>query len=202
MLREVIRRYLKHTESNLVMRPRIANQRRAIQRTSDADSAVGVNHIWIMGQYNKWKQFGLYWHGCLDGFTGKILWLVVWWNTSNPKYVCAQHLKAIKTFGGMFVIVLSFLRDLSKPYIGAPLITHSNQGTENFNVAHAQTHIRHALDPTLAGTIQHHWGHGQLNVKCGQMWTRFRRTWVPGFEQLLEKGVNNQWYDNANIADR
>jgi hypothetical protein len=26
--------------------------------------------------------------------------------------------------------------------------------------------------------------------------------WVPGFESLLQKGINRQWYDNANVADR
>jgi hypothetical protein len=69
-------------------------------------------------------------------------------------------------------------------------------------VAYAHTHIRHALDPTLAGSIQHNWKRGHGNIKPEQMWSRFRRTWVSGFEQLLERGVEQQWYDSVNIADR
>jgi len=34
------------------------------------------------------------------------------------------------------------------------------------------------------------------------MWWSFRKTWVPGFEDILEKGITNQWYKADNIADR
>jgi hypothetical protein len=69
-------------------------------------------------------------------------------------------------------------------------------------VAYAQTHIHHALDPSLSGSIQHKWKHGHSNVKPEQMWWRFRRTWVPGYEALLEKGIEQSWFDSVNIADR
>jgi hypothetical protein len=86
--------------------------------------------------------------------------------------------------------------------LGAPCVTQSDLGTENYNVAYAHTHIRHALDPTLTGSIQHNWKRGHTNIKPEQMWWRFRRTWVGGFEKLLEKGVREQWYNTVNIADR
>jgi hypothetical protein len=86
--------------------------------------------------------------------------------------------------------------------IGAPLLTRSSLGNENYNVACAHTHIRHALDPTLSGSIQHEWRHGPSDMKSEQMWCRFRKTWAPGFEALLEKGIEQLWYDSANVADR
>lgn len=173
--RDLIRRYLKQTEPDLVA-GRLANQ--FVRRTFDA---TGVNHFWAMDQHDKWERFGLYWHGCLDEFTGKILWLVVWWTNSNPRFVCAQYLKAVRMFGG------------------APCVTQSDRGTENFNVAYAHTHIRHTLDPSLSGSIQHRWTH---NIKPKQMWSRFRRMWVPGFENVLQKGISQQWYDNDSVVDR
>ncbi|KAF8488655.1 hypothetical protein F5888DRAFT_1952455 [Russula emetica] len=173
--RDVIRRYLKQTEPDLVA-GRLA--RRFVRREA------GINNFWAMGQHDKWKRFGLYWHGCLDGFTGKILWLVVWWTNANPRFVCAQYLEAVRTFGG------------------APCVTQSDRGTENFDVACAHTHIRHMLDPSLSGSIQHQWMHGHSNVKPAQMWSRFRRMWAPGFESLLQKGISQQWYDDVNVADR
>jgi hypothetical protein len=75
--------------------------------------AAGVNHFWAMDQHDKWKHFGLFWHGCVDGFTGKILWLVVWWNNSNPKFVCAQYLKAVRTFSGMLLLFLFLIVGVS-----------------------------------------------------------------------------------------
>jgi len=43
---------------------------------------------------------------------------------------------------------------------------------------------------------------GDSNINTGPMWWRFRKTWVPGFEDLLEKGITNQWYNTDDIADR
>ena len=95
--------YLKHTEPNLVMQ-RLSN--RLVHRTF---YAAGVNHFWAMDQHDKWLRFGLHWHGCVDGFTGKILWLTVWWNNLNPKFVCAQYLKAVKKVGGTCAILYTQL---------------------------------------------------------------------------------------------
>jgi hypothetical protein len=92
--------------------------------------------------------------------------------------------------------------DLLDIYVGAPCVTQSDSGTENFNVACAHTHIRHKLDPSLSGSIQHQWTHGHSNIKPGQMWSRFRRMWAPGFESLLQKGISQQWYDDVDVADR
>jgi len=73
---------------------------------------------------------------------------------------------------------------------------------ENFHVAYVHTHICHALDPSLSGSIQHNWKCGHLNIKLEQMWSRFRWTWTNGFEELLEKGVRQQWYNVVNITDQ
>ena len=101
--RALIQQYLRHVEPDQVA-ARIRN--RIVRRTF---YAAGVNHFWAMDQHDKWKRFGLFWHGCIEAFTGKILWLVVWWNNSNPKFVCAQYLKAIRSFGGMFCYFSSLL---------------------------------------------------------------------------------------------
>jgi hypothetical protein len=103
MHREVIRQYLKCTEPDKVA-ARLGNV--AIRRTF---YAAGVNHFWAMDQHDKWKRFGLFWHGCVDGFSGKILWLVIWWTNSNPRFVCAQYVKAVRTVGGMSLSFLSLL---------------------------------------------------------------------------------------------
>jgi len=73
---------------------------------------------------------------------------------------------------------------------------------ESFQVAYAHTHIRHALDPSLSGSIQHNWKHGHFNIKPEQMWLQFHWTWTNGFEELLEKGVRQQWYNVVNITDQ
>jgi hypothetical protein len=81
-------------------------------------------------------------------------------------------------------------------------VTQSDLGTENYNVAYAHTHIRQALDPRLSGSIQHNWKSGHTNIKPEQMWWRFRQTWAPGYEDLLQEGLIKQWYNDINIGDK
>jgi len=51
------------------------------------------------------------------------------------------------------------------------------------------------LDPTLVGTLQHRWMRNKTNIKSEANWSVFRRDFTPGFESVLDLGVNNGWYD-------
>lgn len=82
------------------------------------------------------------------------------------------------------------------------MLTQSDHGTENHNVACAQTAIRHKLDPSLSGTLQHNWMRGHTNVKPEASWGWMRNMWSKGFEDLFEEGVKNGWYNPSNTLDR
>jgi len=117
------------------------------------------------------------------------------------------RLRAIPQGGSKFwrnvSILVSLVNVLSNTQAGAPRVTQSGKdAAEGHNVARAHSHIRHALDPQLPDTIQHQWTHGDSTVNPGPMWWRFRKTWVPGFEGLLEKGITNQWYNTDDITDK
>jgi hypothetical protein len=81
-------------------------------------------------------------------------------------------------------------------------VTQSDPGTENYHVAYGHTALRHAIDDSLEGTLQHQWMRIRKNVKPEASWSRLRATWVPGFEQLLEAGVAQQWYNVDNTTDK
>ncbi|KAF8274172.1 hypothetical protein EI94DRAFT_1696117 [Lactarius quietus] len=80
-------------------------------------------------------------------------------------------------------------------HLGIPLITQSDPGTENVHVAYAQTALRHQMEPLLARSIQHRWFHKHGNIKPEIHWSIFRRDWAVGFQALLDKGVDNRYYD-------
>ena len=82
------------------------------------------------------------------------------------------------------------------------MLTQSDHGTENYNIAYAQTHMRQELDPGLANTLQHNFMRGHTNIKPERAWGRLRDTWSGGFEAMLNKGIVNQWYNTSNIVDR
>jgi hypothetical protein len=80
---------------------------------------------------------------------------------------------------------------------GMPLLTQSDPGTENYNVAKAQTTLRQQLDPSLEGTIQHRWKHS-INASPEIFWSNLCQTWSPGFEDLFDHGINSGIYDVSN----
>lgn len=84
------------------------------------------------------------------------------------------------------------------------MITQSDPGTENFGIANAQTMLRQMQDPTLAsaGFVQHRWMRSKKNIVPEIAWSQFRRRFAPGFEILLDKGVDEGWYNRHNTLQR
>ena len=153
-------------------------------------------------QYDKWMRFSLRLHIGIESFTGVILWLIIWWSNSNPKLVVKQYFNTARCMGGrdkflLFIYLLCLIFGA-----GIPLVTQSDHGTENYNIAYAHTSICHKLDPNLAGTLQHNFMRGHTNIKPGRAWGRLRDTWSKGFENMLNEGIKNQWYDTSNVVGR
>ena len=78
------------------------------------------------------------------------------------------------------------------------MITQSDPGTENFGVANGQTLLRQIHDPTLDGFVQHRWMRAKKNIKPEITWSQLRQRFSPGFEALLDLGVDAGWYDPDN----
>ena len=57
--------------------------------------------------------------------------------------------------------------------IGIPIITQSDPGTENYGVANAHTVVCHCLEPSLTGTLQHHFTLGHNNIFLERKWSVF-----------------------------
>ena len=101
----------------------------------------------------------------------------------------------------MLVSSLSPLSLFSQFLVDIPLITQSDPGSENYGIANAHTMLRHLHDPRLVGTVQHCWMRSKKNVKPEITWSQLRRRFSPGFENLLDIGVNEGWYDITRTLD-
>ncbi|PPQ67538.1 hypothetical protein CVT26_006839 [Gymnopilus dilepis] len=145
--------------------------------------SAGVNDMIAVDQHDKWQRFGLRLHTGIDPFPGVVHWMKVWWTNRNPKLILSYYLDVIDELGYM------------------PLITQSDPGSENYGIANAHTALRHMHDPNLVGTIQHRWMREKKNVKPEIAWSQLRRRFTPGYEDLLEKGVTNGWYDTNRPLD-
>ncbi|KAK0445278.1 uncharacterized protein EV420DRAFT_1648415 [Desarmillaria tabescens] len=139
---------------------------------------AGVNDRWCFDQHDKWKyRFGLCLHAGVDPFTGVIKWMKIWWNNSNPILICKYYLDVVEDLGY------------------GPLLTQSDVGNENGNVARAHTFLRQWADPELSNTVQHRWMAEKKNILSEIVWSVLRATFSFGYEGVLQFGVEEGWYD-------
>lgn len=80
----------------------------------------GPNHCWYADGYDKLKPYGFPIHGCIDGFSRKILWLEIVRTNNDPRVV-----------GKLFV-------DCVKELECCPTILRTDRGTENGIMASSQ----------------------------------------------------------------
>ncbi|KAH0827414.1 hypothetical protein J3R83DRAFT_4072, partial [Lanmaoa asiatica] len=142
--------------------------------------AAGVNDFWAIDQHDKWLRFGLGLHIGIEPFSGRILWLKIWHSNRNPQLILSYYLAYAEQAG--FI----------------PMVTQSDPGTENFGIANAQTILHQMHDPTLQGYVQHRWMCTKKNIVPEIAWSQFRRRFAPGFETLLDQGIDSGWYDPDN----
>ncbi|KAG1887344.1 hypothetical protein F4604DRAFT_1877761 [Suillus subluteus] len=87
-----------------------------------------------------------------------------------------------------------------EPFSGyVPMITQSDPGSENYRIANAHTMLRQMYDSSLQGALQHRWMHTKKNVMPEIAWSQLRRCFTPGYETLLDEGVESGWYDSDNV---
>ncbi|CAK5274358.1 unnamed protein product [Mycena citricolor] len=170
--RETVMHYFRVYEPDLV------RERRQRHFKRKRFWAAGANDIWAVDQHDKWKyKFGLALHTSIDPFLGLIHWMRIWWNNNNPRLILSYYLDVIENLGVM------------------PLVSQSDPGSENVGLANGHTQLRHYQDPSLVGTSQHRWMREKKNVKPEITWSQMRRRFTPGFEDILDFGVNQGWYD-------
>jgi hypothetical protein len=80
------------------------------------------------------------------------------------------------------------------------MVTQSDPGSENFGIANAHTMLRQWHDPDLHDMLQHHWMHNKKNVMPEITWSQLQHHFTPGFESLLDHGVNTGWYNTNNTV--
>jgi len=78
------------------------------------------------------------------------------------------------------------------------MITQSDPRMENFGVTNAQMLLCQMHDPTLEGFVQHRWMRAKKNIKPEIAWSQLHQRFSPGFEALLDTGMDAGWYDPDN----
>jgi len=61
----------------------------------------GPNSVWHLDGHDKLKPYGFSIHGCIDGFSRRIIWLDVSSSNKKPELVATYYLNAVKQLGGV-----------------------------------------------------------------------------------------------------
>jgi len=62
-----------------------------------------------MDQHDKWLRFGLWLHLGLEPFSGRLMWLKIWWTNRNPRLITRYYLEAVRKAGGKYIFYHNIL---------------------------------------------------------------------------------------------
>ena len=113
----------------------------------------GPNHAWHMDGYDKLKPYGFPIHGCIDGFSRRILWLNVARTNNRPAVIAKFFINAVIKGGG------------------CPTILRTDNGTENVIVAGMQCFFRCNGIDNYAGVEGHRYGVLPANQRIESWWS-------------------------------
>ena len=95
----------------------------------------GPNFTWHIDGYDKLKPFGFCIHGCVDGFSRKIIWLFVGSTNNDPLIITSYYLKLVKENRVV------------------PRLVRADRGSENSVLGGIQRSFRRNHEDSLAGNI-------------------------------------------------
>lgn len=134
----------------------------------------GPNHCWHIDGYDKIKPFGFAIHGGIDGYSRRIMWLVVDRTNNDPSVTATFFLDCVEEMGG------------------CPTLLRTDCGTENGIMAGIQCFLRADGDDQFAGEKSHVYGASTSNQRIECWWSYLRRSrltwWINFFKDLKEEG--------------
>ena len=131
----------------------------------------GPNDVWHCDVYDKLKPFGFPIHGCIDGWSRKVLWLYITRSNNLPQNIAAYYFETVQQLKG------------------CPRKLVTDLGTENGIMASLQSFFRDDIHG-------HRYVSSPQNQRIEAWWSHFRRSritwWINFFKDLEEQEVLNQ----------
>ncbi|XP_069136924.1 uncharacterized protein [Argopecten irradians] len=149
--RDTVMKIMKEIDPEGVEFRRKRRIRRRIYRS------LGPNYTWHVDGYDKLKPFGFAIHGCIDGFSRRVMWLKVGPTNNNPGVVAAHYVECV---------------DLLK---GCPRILQADPGTENVILGVIQCLVRQDDHDVYAGERSFRTVRSVFNQRIEAWWSMFRR---------------------------
>ncbi len=144
---------------------------------------LGSNYLWHLDGYDKLKQFGMCIHGCVDGFSRKVLWMEVDKTNNDPRIVAGYYLNCVNELGC------------------CPVRLRTDPGTENVVVKDLQQFLRRNHSDAYAGEKSYICGSSTGNQRIESMWNIFRKQKGQYFMDLFHD-VKDAGYYSGDLLDK
>ena len=145
--------------------------------------ARGPNHLWHLDGYDELKPFGFCIHGCIDGYSRRIMWLEVGTTNNDPRVIAKYF--------------IHFVRQVA----GTPSIVRADRGTENVKVVGIQRFLRRNDEDSFSRNSSFMYGKSVSNQRIEAWWSQLRKGctewWINHFKDLRDRGL----YCDADIID-
>ncbi|KAK6189737.1 hypothetical protein SNE40_001736 [Patella caerulea] len=132
----------------------------------------GPNNLWHIDGWDKLKQFGMCIHGCIDGYSRRVLWLEASATNNDPYVICRYFSKCVRALGGV------------------PKTIRADRGTENVNVEDMQCILRHLQEENPVSFI---YGKSTGNQRIESWWSKLglygMTSWISHFKNLSNYGI-------------
>lgn len=132
--------------------------------------SIGPNHVWHVDGYDKLKPYGFGVHGCIDGFSRRLMWLKVGTTNNNPRVVASYFVNCVQSVGG------------------CPTILQADPGTENIVIGALQCTFRRQAKDAFGAEKSFQIVKSVFNQRIEAWWSLFRRQkaqlWIDLFKQL------------------
>ena len=151
--------------------------RRALRLQRRRYHTTGSNFLWHLDGWDKLNPWGFCVHGCVDGFSQRILWLEVGSTNNNPNVTVDFFLSTVQQLGGV------------------PRVVCTGKGTENMWVSIIQRLLRHNNGDELARDNSVIQGKSNANqrIEFEVCWSRLRQGgggwWIYSFRDLRDSSV-------------
>ena len=123
--------------------------------------------------YDKLKPYGFPIHGCICGYSRRIIWLEVVKSNNDPRITANLYLDAVVTSNG------------------CPMLVRTDCGTENGLIAAMQSSFRANGADIFSGEKSHIYGSSHSNQRIEAWWSFLRCNcsgyWIDFFKDLVEE---------------
>lgn len=137
-------------------------------------SVPGPDYLWHIDGHDKLKPFGFSIHGCIDGFSRRLIWLEVGPTNKQPEVITNYFIQSVKQLGHL------------------PTRIRSDDGTENSILEAVQIALRLGHSDTYAGINSFIIGTSPANQRIESFWSQLAKDrpiwWRQFFKELSDMG--------------